>query len=103
MTEERVLLLDSLGFSWDVRHSHGGTHQQQQEGQDEAAFLYPVGTHQHDRYLTQDIQPEVAAVGMAVAGPTVAPDCMLQVQQSQTRSNNANPKADVFANGITMV
>ena len=88
MTDERVQLLDSLGFSWDVRHH---------DNPNEASLLFP-DEHQND-YLSSDSESNVAGV----VDPSMSPDrsCMLLPQHQQNSAPYSS--GDIFANGTTVV
>lgn len=96
MTDERVQLLDSLGFSWDVRHMHYN------DKPYVGPFLFPGENPQHD-YISSDSDSSVTGTGMDVADPTMASDrgSMLLVPQEQQNSPNSN--GDIFPHGMTMV
>ncbi|CAB9519299.1 helicase [Seminavis robusta] len=103
MTDERVQLLDSLGFSWDVRHLNH--HHHHHDPTDFVAPNFVPFEPQQQAYLDQsNIQghhQQHQQSTMAVHGmPPPDQECLLQMQQG----NNPNASnADIFGHGMAMV
>jgi Helicase associated domain len=97
MTDERVQLLDSLGFSWDVRQLH------YRDKANERTFLFPVEHSGQHGYLSSDSDSQVTGTGMDVADPTMASDrgYMLLAQQEQ-QNTVSNSNSDAISNEVSI-